>query len=98
MLICLVLAQVDRSGRIRWGELKEISFLGRPYKTPRIIFLPPNFIKLLYTMTPSKTISFQLVNPLQNFFLFFKPTFGRLIQKHERHTTNEQDLRDTARE
>jgi len=77
MLTLLVLARLTQWPAIRWGGLKEITFLGRPYKDAKIKVVYTTFISLPYTMTPSKTISFQMVNPFPKFFLFFKLTFGR---------------------
>ena len=67
----LVLARLTHRTAIRRGELKQITFLGRPYKDAKIIVVPQTFIKLLYTMTPSKTISFSTGKPIPKFFLYF---------------------------
>ena len=114
MLTLLVFARLTVRAATRWGGTKGITFLGRPYTKPRIKVVPPTFIKLLYTMTPFPTITFKTQIHFPNFFFRPKTHVSKVNMTasslplvdyklkrtpgYERHTTNEQNLRDTARE
>jgi hypothetical protein len=59
----------DFSARpIRWGGLKGIKKILRPYKSPQIISSHTTFIKLPYTMTPFPLLLFNLKSHSQIFF------------------------------
>lgn len=68
MLTLLVMARLTEWPAIRWGGLKEITFLSRPYTRPNLKIVKVTFISLPYTMTPIYTITFKTKNQFSNFF------------------------------
>jgi hypothetical protein len=72
----------------RWGGLKGIEKILRPYQSTKIKVVYTTFINLIYTTTPLPTPTFQPQIPFPNFFFRAKVAYLWLTNKVSNKSSN----------